>query len=576
MLDPKIINNIKKYLSFLEVDKEEKLIITSTYPLSNEEKEEVKKFFPKQVKIENKVDPKIIGGLIIEYGSKIIDLSLKGKISFFGKEEKKEKKLVYEVGYVKEVKDGVVILSGLEAVSYGELIEFENGVLAYVVDLTKEEVGAIVLGDYLKIKENDKAFALGKILSIPVSLKLLGRVVDPLVNPLDGKEKIKEENFYPIEKIAPGVIYRKPVSVPVQTGIKAIDALIPIGRGQRELIIGDRGTGKTTLAIDTILNQKNENLICIYCAIGQRNSKVAQVVDLLEKKGAMAYSIVVSASASSPSSLQYLAPYSAMAIAEYFMDLGKDVLVIFDDLTRHAWAWREISLILRRPAGREAYPGDIFYLHSRLLERACRLDEKYGGGSITALPIIETLEGDVSSYIPTNVISITDGQIFLETDLFNSGIRPAINVGLSVSRVGGAAQTKAMKKVAAKLKLDLAQYREMAAFSQFESELDEETKKFLNRGAKLTRILTQKKNVPYSLAEEVVVIWAVNKGFSDNIPLNEILNFEEELLRSLATEGKNILTAINKNKDFSEKEEKEMEKLVKNVLKRLGYEPSTN
>jgi F-type H+-transporting ATPase subunit alpha len=576
MLDPKIINNIKKYLSFLEVDKEEKLIITSTYPLSNEEKEEVKKFFPKQVTVENKVDPKIIGGLIIEYGSKIIDLSLKGKISSFGKEEKKEKKLVYEVGYVKEVKDGVVILSGLEAISYGELIEFENGVLAYVVDLTKEEVGAIVLGDYLKIKENDKAFALGKILSIPVSSKLLGRVVDPLVNPLDGKEKIKEENFYPIEKIAQGVVYRKPVSVPVQTGIKAIDVLIPIGRGQRQLIIGDRGTGKTTLAIDTILNQKNEDLICIYCAIGQRNAKVAQVVDLLEKKGAMAYSIVVSASASSPSSLQYLAPYSAMAIAEYFMDLGKDVLVIFDDLMRHAWAWREISLILRRPAGREAYPGDIFYLHSRLLERACRLDEKYGGGSITALPIIETLEGDVSSYIPTNVISITDGQIFLETDLFNSGIRPAINVGLSVSRVGGAAQTKAMKKVSSKLKLDLAQYREMVAFSQFESELDEETKKFLNRGAKLTRILTQKKNVPYSLAEEVVVIWAVNKGFSDNIPLNEILNFEEELLRSLATEGKNILTAINKNKDFSEKEEKEMEKLVKNVLRRLGYEPSTN
>jgi len=576
MLDPKIIDNLKKYLSFLEVDKEEKLIITSTYPLSNEEKEEVKKFFPKQFTVENKVDPKIIGGLIIEYGSKIIDLSLKEKISSFGKEEKKEKKLVYEVGYVKEVKDGVVILSGLEAISYGELIEFENGVLAYVVDLTKEEVGAIVLGDYLKIKENDKAFALGKILSIPVSSKLLGRVVDPLVNPLDGKEKIKEEKFYPIEKIASGVIYRKPVSVPVQTGIKAIDVLIPIGRGQRQLIIADRGTGKTTLAIDTILNQKNEDLICIYCAIGQRNAKVAQVVDLLEKKGAMTYSIVVSASASSPSSLQYLAPYSAMAIAEYFMDLGKDVLVIFDDLTRHAWAWREISLILRRPAGREAYPGDIFYLHSRLLERACRLDEKYGGGSITALPIIETLEGDVSSYIPTNVISITDGQIFLETDLFNSGIRPAINVGLSVSRVGGAAQTKAMKKVASKLKLDLAQYREMAAFSQFESELDEETKKFLNRGAKLTRILTQKKNAPYSLAEEVVVIWAVNKGFSDNIPLNEILNFEEELLRSLATEGKNILTAINKNKDFSEKEEKEMEKLVKNILRRLGYEPSTN
>mgnify|MGYP001024865474 CR=1 FL=1 len=577
MLDQKIIYQLKNYLSTLEISGKEKLIITSTYPLTEEEKKEILKIFPKEVLVENKVDPKILGGLIIEYGSKLIDLSLRKKIYTWDKEKKKKKEiLVSEVGYVKEVRDGVVILSGLDAVSYGELIEFENGVLAYVVDLTEDAVGAIVLGDYLKIKEKDKAVALGKILSIPVSKKLLGRIVDPLVNPLDGKEKIKEEKFYPVEKIAPGVIYRKPVSNPVQTGIKAIDALIPIGRGQRELIIGDRGTGKTTLAIDTILNQKNENLICIYCAIGQRNSKIAQVVDLLEKKEAMNYTIVVSASASDPSSLQYLAPYSSMAIAEFFMEQGKDVLVIFDDLTRHAWAWREISLILRRPAGREAYPGDIFYLHSRLLERACRLDEKYGGGSITALPIIETLEGDVSSYIPTNVISITDGQIFLESDLFNAGIRPAINVGLSVSRVGGAAQTKAMKKVAGKLKLDLAQYREMAAFSQFESELDEETKKFLNRGAKLTQILTQKKNMPYSLAEEVLVIWAVNKGFADNIPASEILKFEDELLKVLSNLGKEIINVINKTKDFTEKEEKAMEKLVRIALQRLGYESSSN
>ena len=490
------------------------------------------------------------------------------------REIKKEKITIKTVnfGLVEQVKDGVVILNGLDNVAYGELIEFENRVLAYVVDLTEDKVGAIILGDYLKIKENDKAFALGKILSIPVSSKLLGRVVDPLVNPLDGKEKIKEEKFYPIEKIAPGVIYRKSVSVPVQTGIKAIDVLIPIGRGQRQLIIGDRGTGKTTLAIDTILNQKNENLICIYCAIGQRNAKVAQVVDLLEKKGAMAYSIVVSASASDPSSLQYLAPYSAVTMAEYFMDQGKDVLVIFDDLTRHAWAWREISLILRRPAGREAYPGDIFYLHSRLLERACRLDEKYGGGSITALPIIETLEGDVSSYIPTNVISITDGQIFLENDLFNAGIRPAVNVGLSVSRVGGAAQTKAMKKVAGKLKLDLAQYREMAAFSQFESELDEETKKFLNRGAKLTTLLTQKKNNPYSLADEVILIWAVNKGFFDTVPAAKLPEIEERLLSLFQTEKKATRNQINKNKDFDEKDEKEMTILVKKVLQVFGYE----
>jgi len=572
MIDFKIIDKLKQYLTSLDVNSLEKLVITSTYPLDEEEKKQIANFFPKNVKIENKVDPTILGGLIIEYGSKIVDLSLKEKIFSWGKIKKQKKVSAFEVGYVSQVKDGVVILSGLNNVSYGELIEFENGIQAYVIDLTEDEVGAIVLGDYLKIKLGDRAVALGKILSIPVSEKLLGRVVNPLVSPLDEKGEILADKFYPLEKIAPSVIYRKPVSAPVQTGIKAIDALIPIGRGQRELIIGDRGTGKTTVAIDTILNQKDQNLICIYCAIGQRNSKVAQVIDLLEKKGAMDYTIVVSASASDPSSLQYLAPYAAITMGEYFMDKGKDVLVIFDDLTKHAWAWREISLILRRPAGREAYPGDIFYLHSRLLERACRLDEKYGGGSITALPIIETLEGDVSSYIPTNVISITDGQIFLETDLFNAGIRPALNVGLSVSRVGGAAQAKAMKKVAGKLKLDLAQYREMAAFSQFESELDEETRKFLNRGAKLTTLLTQKKNSPYSLADEVILIWAVNKGFFDQIPAEKLVEVEEKTLSLFQTEGKMLRERINKNKDFDEKDEKEMVVLVKKVLKVFGYE----
>lgn len=578
MIDSKIIEELKRYLNLVNINRSEKLIISSTYVLDDEEKKQIAKFFPKTIQVENKIDPDIIGGLVIEYGSTIIDLSLKEKILSWEKEkkDKSKKTKVFEVGYVSQVKDGVVILSGLDNVSYGELIEFDNGIQAYVVDLTENEVGAIVLGDYLKIKLGDRAFALGKILSIPVSEKLLGRVVNPLALSLDEKEEISADKFYPLEKIAPGVIYRKSVSVPVQTGIKAIDALIPIGRGQRELIIGDRGTGKTTLAIDTILNQKNEDIICIYCAIGQRNSKVAQVIDLLEKKGAMDYTIVVSASAADPASLQYLAPYSAMAMAEFFMDKGKDVLVIFDDLTKHAWAWREISLILRRPAGREAYPGDIFYLHSRLLERACRLDKKYGGGSITALPIIETLEGDVSSYIPTNVISITDGQIFLESDLFNAGIRPALNVGLSVSRVGGAAQAKAMKKVAGKLKLDLAQYREMAAFSQFESELDDETKKFLNRGAKLTTLLTQKKNNPYSLADEVILIWAVNKGFLDQIPVAKLPEFEERLLNLFQDEGKKIRGRINKNKDFDEKDEKEMEILVKKVLRIFGYESSTN
>jgi len=574
MIDLKIIDKLKKYLNSFDLNNLEKLIITSVYPLDEEEKRQIVNFFPKKVEIENRVDPTILGGLIIEYGSTIVDLSLKKEIFFWNKikKEKLKKISAFEVGYVSQVKDGVVILSGLNKVSYGELIEFENGVQAYVVDLTENSVGAIVLGDYLKINLGDRAVALGNILSIPVSEKLLGRVVNPLVFPLDEKSEILADKFYPLEKIAPSVIYRKSVSTPVQTGIKAIDALIPIGRGQRELIIGDRGTGKTTIAIDTILNQKDQNLICVYCAIGQRNSKVVQVIDLLEKKGAMDYTIVVSASASDPSSLQYLAPYSAVTIAEYFMDKGKDVLVIFDDLTRHAWAWREISLILRRPAGREAYPGDIFYLHSRLLERACRLDEKYGGGSITALPIIETLEGDVSSYIPTNVISITDGQIFLETDLFNAGIRPAVNVGLSVSRVGGAAQSKGMKKITGKLKLDLAQYREMAAFSQFESELDEETKRFLNRGAKLTALLTQKKNNPYSLADEIILIWAVNKGLFDVVPLDKLTEIEEKILTLFQVEKKLLRNQINKKKDFDEKDEKEMEFLVKKVLRIFGYE----
>ncbi|MFN4212641.1 MAG: F0F1 ATP synthase subunit alpha [Microgenomates group bacterium] len=473
---------------------------------------------------------------------------------------------IEKVGTVIEIKDGVATLSGLDDVSFGELVEFESRVKGYVIDLTKDYVGVIVLGDYLNIKAGQQVKATEEILSIGVSEKILGRVIDPVGNFLDNEPPIKAEAYYPLEKIAPGVVYRRPVNTPIQTGIKAIDALIPIGRGQRELIIGDRGTGKTTIAIDTIINQKNENVICIYCAIGQKNSKVAQVLDLLRKHKAMNYTIVVSASASDPAALQYLAPYAATAIGEYFMDKGKDVLVVYDDLTKHAWAYRQISLILRRPAGREAYPGDIFYLHSRLLERACKLDKKYGGGSLTALPIIETLEGDVSSYIPTNVISITDGQIFLETDLFNAGIRPAINVGLSVSRVGGNAQVPAMKKVAGKLKLDLAQYREMAAFSQFESELDEETRKFLNRGARLTQLLIQKKNQPYSLAQEVALIWAGNSTYLDSLPLTKISDFESQFLRILETEGGQVVKNIGKNKILEKDDEKKLEELVKKAV----------
>lgn len=471
-----------------------------------------------------------------------------------------------EVGWVKEIKDGVVLLSGLENVSYGELIAFDSGVQAFVIDLLEDEVGAIVLGDYLKIRAGDQAKATGKTLSIEVSEKLLGRIVDPIGNSLDGMAKVRSNTLYPIEKIAPGVVQRKSVTVSLHTGIKPIDALTAIGRGQRELIIGDRGTGKTTLAIDTILSQKNQNVICIYCAIGQKNSKIATLIELFKKNGAMDYTIVVAASASSASSLQFIAPYAACAIGEYFMDKGKDVLVVYDDLTKHAWAYRQISLILRRPAGREAYPGDVFYLHSRLLERACRLTEKYGGGSMTALPIIETLEGDVSAYIPTNVISITDGQIVMDGDLFNAGIRPAINVGLSVSRVGGNAQTKAMKQVAGKLKLDLAQYREMAAFSQFESDLDPQTKQLLSRGSRMTQILKQKKNKPYSLAEEISIIWAASNGYLDNVPLDKIEAFEERFLSDLRTKALTLAKTINKNKMLSAKEEKELALLVKDNL----------
>lgn len=479
--------------------------------------------------------------------------------------QKKKTGKSQELGTVVEVKDGVVILDGLDGVSYGEIVAFDSGVEGYVIDMTAETVGVIVLGNYLSIKSGQKARATGKPLSVPVSDSVLGRVVGPMGNPLDGGAKIKAKKYYPLEKIAPGVVARKSVTVPLQTGIKSIDALVPVGRGQRELIIGDRGTGKTTIAIDAILNQKGENVVCVYCAIGQKNSKVAATVELLKKHQAMDYTVVVAAGAADPASLQYLAPYSASAIAEYFMDQGKDVLVVYDDLSKHAWAYRQVSLILRRPAGREAYPGDVFYLHSRLLERACRLNEKNGGGSITALPIIETLEGDVSAYIPTNVISITDGQIVLDSDLFNAGVRPAINVGLSVSRVGSSAQTKAMKQVAGKLKLDLAQYRSMAAFTQFESDLDPETKRLLNRGARMIQTLKQNKNNPYDLAQQVAIIWAGSNGYLDSLSPDAVETFEEKLIAALKLKGKTLSARINKNKVLEKQDEEELKKLVTSI-----------
>lgn len=478
----------------------------------------------------------------------------------------KKTKQAEEIGYVEEVKDGVASLSGLNNISYGEIVEFESGVKGTVIDMLPEIVNVIVLGDYLPISAGEVVKATGQILSIPVGESMIGRVINPLGEPVDKDVAIEAKERYPLEKIAPGVVKRKSVSVPLQTGIKAIDALIPIGRGQRQLIIGDRGTGKTTLAIDTILNQKDQNIICIYCAIGQKNSKTNAMIELLRSRGAMDYTIVVNASAADPASLQYIAPYAACAIGEYFMDQGRDVLVIYDDLTKHAYSYRQVSLILRRPAGREAYPGDIFYLHSRLLERAARLDEKNGGGSLTALPFIETLENDNSAYIPTNVISITDGQIFLESDLFNAGVRPAINVGASVSRVGGAAQTKAMKQVAGKLKLDLAQYRDMAAFSQFESELDEETKKFLARGQRASAILKQQKYSPYKLGEEVIIIYAVTRGFLDEVPMDKIDAFESRIVEMMQTKGKKLVERIGEKKVLEEQEEKDIEQLIKDTI----------
>jgi F-type H+-transporting ATPase subunit alpha len=481
----------------------------------------------------------------------------------------KSVKKAEEVGYVEEVKDGVVSIRGLDKVSFGEIVTFASGVQGTVIDLLPDSVGVIVLGDYLKIQSEEIVKATGDILSVPVSDDLLGRVIDAMGAPLDEGTSLKSKKRYPIEKVAPGVIERKSVTVPMQTGIIAIDALTPIGRGQRQLIIGDRGTGKTTVAIDTILNQKDQNLICIYCAIGQKNSKVTATIELLRQRKALDYTIVVNASASDPATMQYLAPYSATAVAEYFMDQGKDVLVIYDDLTKHAYAYRQVSLILRRPAGREAYPGDIFYLHSRLLERACRLNEEYGGGSITALPFIETQANDISAYIPTNVISITDGQLFLESELFNAGVRPAINVGNSVSRVGGSAQTKAMKQVAGRLKLDLAQYRNMAAFSQFESDLDEETKKFLARGARATEILKQNKYSPYSLGEQVMMIFAVTRGLVDSLPLDKMDVFRLKMQDMFTTRGKKMVNRINTNKILDEKDEKEIEKLIQDVIAQI-------
>ena len=457
-----------------------------------------------------------------------------------------------QVGTVLSVSDGTARMSGLSSAKSSEMLEFPGGVFGVVLNLEEDTVGAVILGDTTKIKEGDTVRGLGRILSIPVSDDIVGRVVDPLGNPIDGKGKINATKFFPIEKVAPGVMTRKSVGVPLQTGIKAIDALIPIGRGQRELIIGDRQVGKTAIAIDTIINQKGQNVKCIYVAIGQKESKIAKIVAKLEAAGAMEYTTIVVAGASDPAALSYIAPYTGCTIGEYFMAKGEDALVVYDDLSKHAWAYREISLLLRRPPGREAYPGDVFYLHSRLLERAARLNEDNGGGSLTALPIIETQAGDVSAYIPTNVISITDGQIYLESDLFYRGIRPALNVGLSVSRVGSSAQTKAMKKVAGKLRLDLAQFRELEAFAQFATDLDPQTRAQIELGRRTTELLKQPQYQPLPFEEQVTVIFSVTNGYLEKVPTERVVAWEEDFLNYMRSSGAEVLKSIRTEKQMTD------------------------
>jgi len=461
-----------------------------------------------------------------------------------------------EVGTVIEVGDGVARVRGLSGVMASELVEFPGGLYGMALNLEKDSVGVILLGDYSRLQEGDIARSTGRIISVPVGEELLGRVVNALGQPIDGKGPIRATKYRPIERIAPNVVTRLPVNTPVQTGIKAIDSMIPIGRGQRELIIGDRQTGKTAIAIDTIINQKGKDLYCIYVAIGQKMSQVARVVATLEKYGAMEHTIVVVASASEPAAMQYIAPYAGCAMGEEFMESGKDALIVYDDLTKHAWAYRQISLVLRRPPGREAYPGDIFYLHSRLLERAARLAPEYGGGSLTALPIIETQLGDITTYIPTNVISITDGQIYLEPELFNAGIRPAINVGLSVSRVGGNAQIRAMRKVAGKLRLELAQFRELAAFVQFASELDPATRKVIERGQRLQEILKQPQYEPMPVEHQVMIIFAGTQGYLDDVPVHKIQKWEREFHRWMDLYHPEIGNRIAETKDLDEETEK--------------------
>ena len=470
---------------------------------------------------------------------------------------------VDEVGTVISLGDGIARVYGLDKVMAGELLAFPHDVAGIAMNLEEDQVGVVLLGEYTEIKEGDEVKRTGRIMSVPVGDALIGRVVNSLGQPIDDKGPIATDKFIALERLAPGVIDRQPVREPMATGLKAIDSMIPIGRGQRELIIGDRQTGKTAVALDTIINNKGNNLVCIYNAVGQKRSSIAQVVKILTDYGAMDYTIIVAASASEPAPMQYISPYAACAMGEYFRDNGKHALVIYDDLSKHAASYREISLLLRRPPGREAYPGDVFYLHSRLLERASKMSDKKGGGSLTALPIIETQAGDVSAYIPTNVISITDGQIFLETDLFNSGVRPAVNVGISVSRVGGSAQIKAMRQVAGSMKLELAQYRELAAFAQFGSDLDKATQNQLNRGQRLVELLKQKQFSPLPFSKQILIIYAGTSGFLDDLPVDQVRDFEAELYEYVDATNPGLLRTIMEKKILDDNLKAELSKTIK-------------
>lgn len=574
-----------------------KAVVRYVTPLTENQQAELRKFIMEkfvkdEVDIEYRQDPDIIGGFILNAGDVEYDRSYRSSLRSMRETlqsraadltEAKGKDInsgdiisvlktevrdfdvrsgASETGFVIRLGDGIAAVRGMSGVMYGELVEFETGIRGIVQNLEESSVGVVLLGDDHGLTEGSSVIRTGKRAGIGVSDELLGRVVDALGAPIDGLGQIRAEDYFPIEREAPGVIERKPVSVPLQTGILAIDSMFPIGRGQRELIIGDRQTGKTSIAVDTIINQKDQDVICVYVAIGQKSSTVAQVVNTLKKYGAMDYSVVVCASASDPAPFQYISPYSGTAIAEYFMSKGKDVLIVYDDLSKHAVAYRAMSLLLHRPPGREAYPGDVFYLHSRLLERSSRLDDEHGGGSLTALPVIETLAGDISAYIPTNVISITDGQIFLESELFNSGQRPAVNYGLSVSRVGGAAQTKAMKKAAGNLRIDLAQFKEMEIFTQFSSELDQATTELLEHGRMLTELLKQPLYRPRRHYEQVILLYAAQHGLFKHIKPKEMREYTEELMTYINSYGQDIIQEIEEKRVLTEELGGRIERIV--------------